>query len=166
MKTKMKYMVKRKWITVVSLFFILCSSFVFCKTDKPTIYLIGDSTVHNTNNEQWGWGSLLPGFFDLTKINISNNAMAGRSTRTFIKEGRWDRVLSKLKAGDFVMMQFGHNEGSKPDTTRGGYRGVLRGTGDDSVTLIWPDGKQEIVHSYGWYIKSLLGIQKIKVPLR
>jgi lysophospholipase L1-like esterase len=82
--------------------------------------------------------------------------MAGRSTRTFVKEGSWDRVMSKLKEGDYVMMQFGHNEGSKPDTTRSGYRGVLRGSGDDSVSLIWPDGKAEIVHTYGWYIKKFI----------
>ena len=82
--------------------------------------------------------------------------MAGRSTRTFIKEGRWDKVLSTLKKGDYVMMQFGHNEGSRPDTTKGGYRGVLKGTGEDTVQLTWPDGKPEVVHTYGWYIKKFI----------
>jgi hypothetical protein len=56
-------------------------------------------------------------------------------------------VLAGLKKGDFVFMQFGQNEGSKPDTGRGGYRGVLRGTGEDTVELIWRDGSKEIVHS-------------------
>jgi rhamnogalacturonan acetylesterase len=135
---------------------IVCSSFLALKQDKPTIYIIGDSTVRNSNKEQWGWGTLLPEFFDSTRINISNQAMAGRSTRTFIKEGRWDKVLSTLKKGDYVMMQFGHNEGSKPDTTRGGYRGVLKGTADDTVQLTWPDGTPETVHSYGWYIRKFV----------
>src|ERR1700730_13152930 len=84
--------------------------FAFGYQQKPTLYIIGDSTVRNSNKETWGWGTLISDFFDSTKIDISNNAMAGRSTRTFIKEGRWDKVLSSLKKGDFVMMQFGHNE--------------------------------------------------------
>src|SRR5689334_20610681 len=107
---------------------IICSSFLLRQDNKPTIYIIGDSTVRNSNKEQWGWGTLIADLFDSTKISVSNNAMAGRSTRTFVKEGRWDKVLSSLKEGDYVLMQFGHNEGSRPDTTRAGYRGVLRGT--------------------------------------
>lgn len=149
-------MLKRKHFTVLFSALVLCSSFVIFHQDKPTIYIIGDSTVRNSNKVQWGWGTLLPEFFDSTKINISNQAMAGRSTRTFIKEGRWDRVLSTLKKGDYVMMQFGHNEGSKPDTSRRGNRGVLRGTGSDSVQLTWKDGMIETVHSYGWYIRKFV----------
>lgn len=136
---------------------ICCSSFLLLQ-QKPVIYIIGDSTVRNTTKpgDLWGWGSIIGDFFDTTKISISNQAMAGRSTRTFIKEGRWDKVLSTLKAGDYVIMQFGHNEGSKPDTSRAGYRGVIRGTGEDSLVLNWGDGKQEIVHSYGWYIRKFI----------
>ena len=96
------------------------------------------------------------------KIAISNQAMAGRSTRTFIKEGRWDKILATLKAGDYVMMQFGHNEGSKPDTSKNGYRGVLRGIGEDTVVLTWADGKLETVHSYGWYIRKFIRDAKEK----
>ena len=129
---------------------------------KPTLYIIGDSTVRNSNKEQWGWGTLIADLFDTSRINIANNAMAGRSTRTFIKEGRWDRVLNVLQKGDYVMMQFGHNEGSRPDTTRAGYRGVLRGTADDSVELTWPDGTREVVHSYGWYIRKFIMDVKAK----
>lgn len=136
--------------------FLIASSFAVLQQEKPTLYLIGDSTVRNTDKEQWGWGSLLPEFFDSAKITVSNQAMAGRSTRTFIKEGRWEKVLSALKKGDFVMMQFGHNEGSKPDTTRAGYRGVLKGTGEDSVQLTWPNGNPETVHSYGWYLRKFI----------
>jgi lysophospholipase L1-like esterase len=152
----------KKLILFFSLLTILFSSFVGLRADKPTLYIIGDSTVRNSNKEQWGWGTMITEFFDSNKITISNQAMAGRSTRTFIKEGRWDKVLSTLKKGDYVMMQFGHNEGSKPDTTRGGYRGVLKGTGDDSVQLTWPDGKLETVHSYGWYINKFIKDAKAK----
>ncbi|MES2329311.1 MAG: rhamnogalacturonan acetylesterase [Bacteroidota bacterium] len=136
---------------------ILVSSLAWI-ANKPTLYIIGDSTVRNTTTPggQWGWGSIIGDFLDTSKIVVSNQAMAGRSTRTFIKEGRWDKVLSTLKAGDYVMMQFGHNEGSKPDTSRNGYRGVLRGIGEDSVMLTWADGTIETVHSYGWYIRKFV----------
>jgi lysophospholipase L1-like esterase len=152
---------KHKQFIVLSLIFLVGTSFFFQK-EKPTIYLIGDSTVRNNNGEQRGWGAYLQEFFDGTKIKVSNQAMAGRSTRTFIKEGRWDRVLSALKKGDFVFMQFGHNEGSRPDTSRAGYRGVLKGTGEDSVQLTWRDGTIENVHTYGWYIRKFIRDAKAK----
>ena len=60
------------------------------------------------------------------------------------------------------MMQFGHNEGSRPDTSRGGYRGVLKGTREDSVQLTWADGSVETVHSYGWYIRKFVRDAKAK----
>ena len=136
--------------------------FAFAFQQHPTLYIIGDSTVRNSNKETWGWGTLITDYFDTTRITVSNNAMAGRSTRTFIKEGRWDKVMSSLKKGDFVMMQFGHNEGSKPDTTKGGYRGVLKGVGEDTIHLSWPDGTLEVVHTYGWYLKKFISDIKSK----
>ncbi|MCW3093938.1 MAG: family lipase [Ferruginibacter sp.] len=83
---------------VISLSILLTSIFIFQK-EKPTLYLIGDSTVRNTNRPQCGWGEMLGDQFDTTQINISNQAMAGRSPRTFIKEKRWDKVLSTLTEG-------------------------------------------------------------------
>jgi len=81
----------------------------------PTLFLIGDSTVRNGDatgsNGQWGWGEPLVNLFDPTRVTIVNRAIGGRSSRTFLTEGRWDKVLSELKPGDFVMMQFGHNDG-------------------------------------------------------
>jgi rhamnogalacturonan acetylesterase len=143
---------------VISL--LLLSSFIF--TEKPTCYIIGDSTVRNTNRPQCGWGEKIGDFFDSTQLAISNEAMAGRSTRTFIKEGRWDKVMSTIKKGDFLIMQFGHNEGSKPDTSKAGRRGVLRGTGEETVELTWPDSTKEIVHTYGWYLRKFVRDAKSK----
>jgi lysophospholipase L1-like esterase len=134
----------------------------FINQQKPTIYLIGDSTTHNNDKETWGWGSIIPNYFDLSRISIENHAMAGRSTRTFIKEGRWKKVDSLLKPGDYVMMVFGHNEGSKPDTNKSGYRGVLKGTGDETVELTWPNGTKETVHTYGWYFRKFIRDTKAK----
>ena len=155
-----KKIVTAKTMTVLVIVVLLFSSFIH--SDKPVIYIMGDSTVRNNNRPQCGWGEKFGNFFDSTAISISNQAMAGRSTRTFIKEKRWDKVLSTLKAGDFVIMQFGHNEGSKPDTSRAGYRGVLRGTGDETVELIWKDSAVETVHTYGWYLKKFVQDAKAK----
>ena len=147
----------------VCLFAVIITACVALKpANKPTLYLIGDSTVKNSNKDTWGWGTLLPDLFDTTKISIQNNAMAGRSTRTFIKEKRWEKVLSMLKPGDYVMMQFGHNEGSKPDTSKSGYRGVLRGIGKDSVNLNWKDGSVETVFTYGQYLRKFVDEARAK----
>jgi lysophospholipase L1-like esterase len=132
------------------------TSFVVMQNERPTLYIIGDSTVRNTNRPQCGWADKIADFFDTTQLRVSNQAMAGRSTRTFIKEKRWDRVMSTLKKGDYVIMQFGHNEGSRPDTNRAGYRGVLKGIGEETVELTWPDSTKELVHTYGWYLQKFV----------
>jgi rhamnogalacturonan acetylesterase len=142
--------------------FATLTSFVLLQKEKPTLYIIGDSTVRNSNRPQCGWGEKIADFFDTTQLKISNQAMAGRSTRTFIKEKRWDKVMSTLKKGDYIIMQFGHNEGSKPDTNKAGYRGVLRGVGEETVELIWPDSSKEIVHTYGWYLRTFVNDAKAK----
>jgi lysophospholipase L1-like esterase len=134
----------------------------FALKSKPTVYIIGDSTVRNTGKGQAGWGTYLINYLDSNRINVSNQAAAGRSTRTFIKEGRWEKILSTLKKGDYVLMQFGHNEGSKPDTSKNGYRGVLRGVSDSTVTLTWKDGTKETVHTYGAYLRRFIREAKAK----
>jgi rhamnogalacturonan acetylesterase len=151
---------KVKVLTVMV--FLLSAAFSQLQ-QKPTLYIIGDSTVRNDDaTGHRGWGSHMSELLDTNRISISNQAMAGRSTRTFIKEGRWDRVIAAIKAGDFLIMQFGHNEGSRPDTTKGGYRGVLRGTGEDTVHLMWANGTPETVHSYGWYLRKFVTEAKAK----
>lgn len=80
---------------------------------KPTLYLIGDSTMANKSdpeqNPEHGWGQMLPDLMT-ADINIENHAVNGRSSRSFILEGRWKTVYDKLKKGDYVMIQFGHND--------------------------------------------------------
>lgn len=149
----------KSWLILV---FIAGSSFVLLPQRKPVLYIIGDSTVRNTNRPQCGWGEMIGELLDTASIRVSNQAMAGRSTRTFIKEKRWDKVISAIQPGDFLLMQFGHNEGSRPDTSRAGYRGVLRGTGNDSVLLNWGDTLTEVVHSYGWYLRKFVREAKAK----
>ncbi len=149
-------------LLVLSLLLVTASAFVFLPQRKPVLYIIGDSTVRNTNRPQCGWGEMISEYLDTTQIRVSNQAMAGRSTRTFIKEKRWERVINAIQPGDYLIMQFGHNEGSKPDTSKAGYRGVLRGTGNDSVSLNWGDTLTEVVHSYGWYLRKFVREAKAK----
>jgi lysophospholipase L1-like esterase len=124
----------------------------------PTIYLVGDSTVRNGKADgaggQWGWGEPLVDFFDASKINVVNRAIGGRSSRTYITEGRWDELLALLKPGDFVLLQFGHNDpGPLDDTSRA--RGTLPGVGDEIKEIDNPiTKKHEVVHTYGWYMRK------------
>jgi len=87
---------------------------------KPVIYMAGDSTMANkpmADNPERGWGQLLPEFFT-DRVVIENHAMNGRSTRSFIYEGRWDSLVSKVRKGDYVVIQFGHNDESPQKTDR------------------------------------------------
>jgi rhamnogalacturonan acetylesterase len=150
----MKIKIVRRLLPAIVLILLIFAAFI--TPPKPVFYIIGDSTVRNSNRPQCGWGEVIGAYFDTSRISISNQAMAGRSTRTFVSEGRWDKVLATLKPGDFVIMQFGHNEGSTPDTTKNGRRGVLKGTGEETRELLWPDGKVETVNTFGWYLRKFI----------
>src|SRR5215471_12196581 len=99
---------------------LLCTA-SWAQPSRPTLYLIGDSTVRNERgdgaNGQWGWGDLLDRYFDLDRIDVVNRALGGRSSRTFVTGGQWGQVLAALKPGDFVLMQFGHNDAGPLDDT-------------------------------------------------
>ncbi|WP_207534943.1 rhamnogalacturonan acetylesterase [Desertivirga arenae] len=146
---------------------ILFSSFILTRpADKPTLFLIGDSTVRNGHGKGdgglWGWGSFLHEFFDTTKITVKNEALGGTSSRTFFNRGRWAAVLPQIRKGDYLIMQFGHNDnGPLDDTARA--RGTIKGTGDESKEIYNPITKQqEVVYSYGWYIKKMVQEAKEK----
>jgi lysophospholipase L1-like esterase len=86
-----------------------------------TIHLAGDSTMAakaENKRPETGWGERLAQHFDATTVRVLNHAMNGRSTRTFISEGRWARLVDSLRAGDYVFIQFGHNDESKEKTDR------------------------------------------------
>ncbi len=136
------------------------------KDNKPTLFLIGDSTVKNGSGkgEQglWGWGDFLYERFDTTKIGIENHARGGRSSRTYQTEGLWDKVLSRIKPGDYVIIQFGHNDaGAVNDTIRA--RGSIKGIGDETEAIEnMLTKKHEVVHTYGWYIRKYIADAKTK----
>src|SRR6185369_4148038 len=81
-----------------------------------TVYLAGDSTMAQKLPEkrpETGWGEALQNFFKEDEVRIENHAQNGRSTRTFITEKRWQTIVDKLRKGDYVFIQFGHNDESK-----------------------------------------------------
>lgn len=143
----------------------LCA-FTLLQQHKPTLYIVGDSTVKNGSgkgaDQLWGWGSFLDSYFDTTRISVQNHAIGGRSSRTFITEGRWDKILSTLQPGDFVLIQFGHNDsGPLDDTARA--RGTIKGIGNESKEIYNPiTKKQEVVYTYGWYMRKYVNDAKAK----
>ena len=124
----------------------------------PTVFIVGDSTARN--QADLGWGDHFAHYFDTTRINIANRAHAGRSSRTFINEGSWDKVLAEMKPGDFVLLQMGHNDGGDLGGTKP--RGSIKGLGDETKDVILPDGHTETVHTYGWYMRKYIADTRAK----
>jgi lysophospholipase L1-like esterase len=158
----------------------------------PSLVLIGDSTVRNGHGRgdqnQWGWGAPITDLFDPAKINVVNRAIGGLSSHSYISEGHWDFALEIIKPGDFVLIQWGHNDGGidLPGTTpvsdqgllhgataasppagtpaRGpNFRGSLPGIGDETYDVADPrTGKMETVHTYGWYLRKYIADVRAK----
>ena len=125
---------------------------------KPMVFLCGDSTGKNEDDKpdgMWGWGSQAYTIFDSTKCVFQNQAKAGRSTRTYIDEGRWEEVYNSLEKGDVVLIQFGHNDiGGIKD---GKKRGVLATAKDSSAVYCMENsGVYKVIYSYGWYLKKMI----------
>lgn len=103
----------------LTLLFLFLSIIVFAQ--KPALFLIGDSTMANKDNPdknpEHGWGQVLPQFLT-AGIEVQNHAMNGRSSKSFRTEGRWDKVQKQLKKGDFVIIEFGHNDQKLKDSTK------------------------------------------------
>ncbi|HEX9152162.1 MAG TPA: rhamnogalacturonan acetylesterase [Flavobacterium sp.] len=154
-----------KILAVICLAFLLFN-FTEKKKNKPTVYTVGDSTVKNGSGEGngglWGWGDYLGQFFDTTKVTVSNHALGGTSSRTFQDKGLWEPVFKSLKKGDYVLIQFGHNDdGPLNDNSRA--RGTIKGIGEETEEIDnMLTGKHEIVHSYGWYIRKIVTDAKSK----
>jgi lysophospholipase L1-like esterase len=112
---------------------VATASLSAAETAAPTLYLIGDSTMANKPTEppnpEHGWGQMLPQFFQKPSL-VVNHAQNGRSTKSFIDEGRWQKVVDALRPGDYVIIQFGHNDEKREDPKRfavadGAYRDNL-----------------------------------------
>ena len=145
---------------------------------KPVVFITGDSTVKNADNDpngMWGWGAVANTVFDETKIDIVNAAMAGRSCRSYLNEGRWEKVYNSLKPGDFVLIQFGHNDIGAIDKPK--YRAAIASAADTCHVYRMQAAKEdlskqnvidqklksnaqvgsyEVVYSFGWYLKKFI----------
>ena len=136
------------------------------KNKKTLVYVIGDSTVKNGQGRgdrgQWGWGSFVGEYFDADKAEVRNRAIGGRSSRTFITEGRWSAVTDSLGKGDYVLIQFGHNDGG--DIFTGNRpRASLKGVGDEDTTgIVEATGVKETVVTYGAYLRRYVREAKAK----
>ena len=90
--------------------------------ERPTLWMVGDSTMANkvdpAHNPEVGWGQVLPRFVDTSRLAIRNHAANGRSTKRFIDEGKWDSTMALVRRGDYVLVQFSHNDGHLRDTLR------------------------------------------------
>jgi lysophospholipase L1-like esterase len=124
----------------------------------PTVFVVGDSTA--SNQADLGWGDHLARYFDTTRINVANRAWAGRSSRSFIREGRWEKVLAEMKPGDYVLIQMGHNDGGALDGTKP--RGSIKGLGEETKYVTLMDGNFETVHTYGWYMRKYIADTRAK----
>lgn len=136
----------------------------------PTIFVAGDSTAaKNNGNPTQGWGVPFADYFDPAKVNVANLARGGRSSRTFVSEGLWDKLLAQVKAGDFVLIQFGHNDGSPvnedPSVPREKMRsrGTLPGIGEETRDIVNVlTGQPETIHTYGWYVRKMIADVRAK----
>jgi lysophospholipase L1-like esterase len=157
----------KKNVLLFAALIVLLSSFIILKEEKkPTLFFVGDSTVKNGKGDgsgnMWGWGDLMAPLFDTTKIKLENDALGGTSSRTYITKGLWDKVLAKIQKGDYVILQFGHNDSSPLDDTARA-RGTIKGVGDSAKEIYNPITKQqEVVHTYGWYLSKMVNEAKAK----
>jgi lysophospholipase L1-like esterase len=132
----------------------------------PTFWVVGDSTVRegqdNGDIGQWGWGNPIASYFDHSRINVQNRALGGTSSKTFRTAGRWEAALAEMKPGDFLILQFGHNDRSPLDDKRRA-RGTLPGNGEETREIDNPvNGKHEVVHTFGWYMRQYVAEAKAK----
>ncbi|HEX9198377.1 MAG TPA: rhamnogalacturonan acetylesterase [Acidobacteriaceae bacterium] len=158
----------------------------------PNLILVGDSTARNGHglgsDGLWGWGAPIADLFDPAKINVVNRAIGGLSSHTYISAGHWDSTLELIKPGDFVLIQFGHNDGginlpgtppvpdqgllpgaTPPSPPPGAPtrvptgRGSLPGIGEETLDVENPrTHAHETVHTFGWYLRKYVADTRAK----
>ena len=128
------------------------------KKGNPVLFTVGDSTVKNADKEEdgmWGWGSQAYTIFNPKKITCVNAAKAGRSSRSYLNEGRWEKVYNSLQPGDYVLIEFGHNDICSLTDKK--MRGSIPCAKDTCHVYQMEESKQyEVVYSFGWYLKKFI----------
>ena len=93
----------------------------FGKKETTRVFLAGDSTMSYKLPEdapETGWGMIIPEYFDTTAVRFENHAVNGRSTKSFRSLGHWEKMIARVQSGDYVFLQFGHNDSKISDSTR------------------------------------------------
>ena len=137
--------------------FLVTSRLARTEPEFPALYILGDSTAAAQTRVPTiqGWAVPFLAYFDASKINVVNAAKGGRSSRTFITEGSLDSVVAKLKPGDTVLIQFGHNDVFPLNDNVA--RGTLHGIGEETEEIDNKvTGKHEVIHTYGWYMRKFV----------
>ena len=135
------------------------------KGNHPVLFLVGNSTMRNGtlgngNNGQWGWGYFEHEFFDENKITVENHALGGTSPRTFYRR-LWPAVLKGIQKGEYVILELGHNDNGPIDRDRArssykGKDGKQPLTEDSILVTIQETGQQEMVYSFGGYLRRFV----------
>lgn len=126
---------------------------------RPVVFFCGDSTMKNedrdTPDSMWGWGSVVSSVFKKNHVTVVNAGKAGRSARTYVEEGRWERVYNALQPGDYVVIQFGHNDMGNIAGDKA--RADIDGIADSShVYRLQKDASYKVVYTYGWYLRMMI----------
>lgn len=106
---------------VLTILIFVLNVLAFAQNSPSIVYLAGDSTMAEKKADkrpETGWGEMLQQYLDTKKVKVENHAQNGRSTKSFISEGRWQAIVDKLKKGDYVFIEFGHNDQKSEDPTR------------------------------------------------
>ncbi|WP_228372230.1 rhamnogalacturonan acetylesterase [Chryseobacterium gregarium] len=105
----------------------VCSVIIQPNKKAKTIYLTGDSTVVDAQYEPWAsWGQMLPYFFVPDEVVIANYAESGETLKAFEDRHRIDKIRNTIKPGDYLLIQFGHNDQKAGNSTKSGYRKRLK----------------------------------------
>jgi len=144
----------------------LCLGLLLRENDKPRILIAGDSTAQpgTRRHQVYGWGEPFADLFDPTKAKVINLARGGYSSRSYISGGLWAILLGKVRPGDLVLIQFGHNDGAPAsEGLRMEPAHLLRmphslpGTGEEVVEIESAATRdRERVHSFGWYLRKMV----------
>jgi lysophospholipase L1-like esterase len=132
-------------------------------TLHPALFLVGDSITKTGTPPgdagPWGMGYELVPMFDAAKIHVYNEGAGGRSSRGYIEEGLWGKILARMQPGDFVIVMFGHNDSANsanyPDRT------TITGGGEETVQVGVGD-QRKTIHTYGWYLRQYVKDAKAK----